>query len=238
MKVLVLGHNGMLGHMVRQYLEYQGVEIEVCSHRWPSVEMKNYTKTTSADYVVNCIGAIPQRKTIFDINYELPIWLDKNAPCRIIHPGTDCNESEADDGYGLSKSKGTNYILKDGIQTKTIKTSILGTELVGKASLLEWFLSQEGEIDGYTQAFWTGNTTLEWSKHCYDIMLDWNKFNTETILQGESISKYNLLKTIAKVWNKDIKINKVAKGTDRRLSGDIKTPNIEQQLLELKDFVE
>jgi dTDP-4-dehydrorhamnose reductase len=233
MKVIVLGHKGMLGHMVKHYLESQGIKVKTCNHRWSSNEMKDYIKTTNANYIINCIGAIPQRRVIFDINYELPIWLDKNAPCKVIHPGTDCDDN---DDYGISKRKATDYIVENGKQTKIIKTSILGTELQGNASLLEWFLSQEGEVDGYTKAIWTGNTTLEWSKHCYDIMLEWNKFEVETVLQGETISKYDLLKTIAKIWNKTIKINPVEKGTDRRLDGDIKTPNIKSQLIELKQF--
>ena len=231
MKVLVLGHNGMLGHMVRRYLESRGITIEVCKDRWPI----NQTQILEfdGDYIINCIGAIPQKTITFSINYELPIWLDKNTNCKIIHPGTD---HDVEDPYGLSKRKATDYILKNGIQTKIIKTSIIGTELQGNASLLEWFLSQDNEVHGYTSAMWNGNTTLEWSKHCYDLMMDWKSFNTETTLEGESISKYELLNVIAKVWNKDIKINKIDKGADRRLTGDIKTPGIEQQLQELKDF--
>lgn len=233
MKVMILGHKGMLGHMVHKYLASQNVEIQICKYRWPSMEMKNHIKNSNIDFVVNCIGAIPQRRTKFNINYELPIWLDQNAPCKVIHPGTDCDDN---DSYGISKRKATDYIVIEGLQTKIIKTSILGTELEGNASLLEWFLSQEGEVDGYTKAIWTGNTTLEWSKYCYDIMLEWNSFKIETILQGETISKYNLLKTISQIWDKNIKINKVEKGTDRRLSGNIKTANIKQQLQELKEF--
>lgn len=67
-------------------------------------------------------------------------------------------------------------------------------------------------------------------------MLEWEKFKIETVLQGETISKYDLLKTISEVYQKNIKINPIEKGVDRRLLGDIKTSNIKTQLIELKQF--
>ena len=230
MKVLILGSKGMLGHMVHKYLKSLDVKVETYEGRWP--EDKSQILEFNGDYIINCIGAIPQRRNVFNINYELPIWLDSNTSCKIIHPGTDCD----DDDYGNSKKKATNFILTQGKNTKIIKTSILGPELQGGASLLEWFLSQEEEINGYTKAIWNGNTTLEWAKHCYEIILEWGKFETETVLQGETISKYDLLKTISEVYNKQIKINPIEKGVDRRLLGDIKTPSIKTQLIELKQF--
>ena len=38
MKILILGHKGMLGHIVKKYLEpyYQ---IEILEHRWPSIPL-------------------------------------------------------------------------------------------------------------------------------------------------------------------------------------------------------
>ena len=67
-------------------------------------------------------------------------------------------------------------------------------------------------------------------------MLEWEKFEIETVLQGETISKYDLLKTISEVYQKNIKINPIEKGVDRRLLGDIKTSSIKTQLIELKQF--
>jgi dTDP-4-dehydrorhamnose reductase len=235
LKILILGHKGMLGHMVKNYFESQKQKIETCNYRWPTKEMKNYIIHSNPDFIINCIGAIPQRKTTFKINYELPIWLDKYSKSQIIHPGTDCDD---DDDYGNSKKRATNFIIKESNQTKIIKTSILGTELKGNASLLEWFLSQKGEVDGYSKAIWSGNTTLEWAKHCYDLTLNWDNYKVETVLQGETVSKYNLLKIISEVWGKKIKINKIPLGTDRSLLGDIKTSNIKSQLIELKSFNE
>ena len=153
MKVLVLGHKGMLGHMVVKYLLDNKVDVITTNIRWPESPFKLGMRL---DYVINCIGAIPQRTNKFDVNWQLPIWLDLHAPCRVIHPGTDCEMD--DDDYGKSKRVAADYLTSFGSKTKILKTSIIGPELSGNASLFEWFLSQEGEVFGYTKAKWNGKT--------------------------------------------------------------------------------
>ena len=51
-----------------------------------------------------------------------------------------------DDDYGNSKRIAAEWIKSSGKNTKIIKTSILGPEISTKARLMEWFLSQTGEI--------------------------------------------------------------------------------------------
>ena len=74
------------------------------------------------------------------------------------------------DEYGKSKKMSAEWIKKEGKKTKIIKTSIFGPEINSKASLMEWFLSQKGEIDGYSQYYWNGNSTLTWAKYCLELM--------------------------------------------------------------------
>ena len=169
MKVLILGHKGMLGHMVHKFFESKGIEcITIADCRWPSTCFKQSVQNFDGAYIINCIGAIHQRTTDFQINWELPKWLETNASKyienhqpRIIHPGTDC-EMDNDD-YGNSKRIAAEWIKEEAKNTKIIKTSIFGPELNTKASLMEWFLSQEGKINGYSEYYWNGNSTLTWA---------------------------------------------------------------------------
>ena len=233
MNVLVLGHKGMLGHMVVKYLRSKDVRVFTIEKRWPLNQQG--IKTFDGDYIINCIGAIPQRTNEFSINWELPIWLDQNAPCKVIHPGTDCEMDE--DAYGISKNIAANYIRTFSKQTKSLKTSIIGPELNSTASLLEWFLSSEDEVMGYTKAMWNGNTTLRWAKQCFNMMQDWSKFKNETIMFSDDISKYDLLHDIKEIFNKDIKILSKPLGHHKCLRhGAIYTGPIKKQLKELKDF--
>tara|TARA_R100000664_G_C2756420_1_gene144287 strand:+ start:1363 stop:2088 length:726 start_codon:yes stop_codon:yes gene_type:complete len=237
MKILVLGHNGMLGHMVHKYLSTKDCELVTTDLRWPSDEFKNFVIDFDGDFVVNCIGAIHQRTSEFSVNTDLPIWLDVlNKDFKIIHPGTDCEID--DDDYGNSKREAAEYLLEKGRDTKIIKTSIVGTEVNTKASLLEWFLDvKEKNINGYSEYYWNGNTTLQWAKICYRLLSDWNGFEKLNIPMTECISKYELLKIMKNVFEKDIIINKNSDiKVNKCLVGNIEVPKIEEQLIELKEF--
>tara|TARA_Y100001963_G_scaffold24292_1_gene32699 strand:- start:1756 stop:2502 length:747 start_codon:yes stop_codon:yes gene_type:complete len=238
-RVLVLGHKGMLGHMVHRYLlTKEECELVTTDLRWPSQEFMDFLLDFDGDFVVNCIGAIHQRTDDFKVNTNLPIWLDKiNKKFKIIHPGTDC-EIDNDD-YGKSKREASEYLLNKGKDTTIIKTSIIGPELNSKASLLEWFLNSKKEASGYTKAYWNGNTTLQWSKICYKIMRDYYRYDTINVPTSDCISKYELLNIIKKVFKKKIKINKNSDVVLEKClinTYDMPHIDIETQLEQLKEF--
>ena len=237
MKILVLGHRGMLGHMVHKYLSTKkDCELVTINSRWSSEDFIREVLSFNGNYIINCIGAIHQRKTEFDVNIDLPIWLDSNCvDCRIIHPGTDF-ETDGD-RYGVSKKEATEYILKRGRITKIIKTSIFGPELVSMSSIFEWFMNSENEVGGWTENYWNGITTLQWTKICYDMLVSWDSYEIVNIPATECISKYQLLNLIKRVFNKDIIVNKDSSmRANRCLSGTLKVKDINKQLLELKEF--
>ena len=242
MKVLVLGHKGMLGHMVHKYLSTKNdCELITTDLRWPSQEFRTFVVNFDGDYVINCIGAIHQRTNDFSVNEDLPIWLESgifNKSFKIIHPGTDC-EMDSDE-YGSSKRHAAEYILKEGTDTTIIKTSIIGPELDTKASLLEWFLNVEDEsIDGYSEYYWNGNTTLQWAKICYKIMRDYYRYDTLNIPVSKCISKYELLNIMKSIFEKEITINKdssIKFNKCLQVTHDMPDENIEAQLKELKEF--
>jgi dTDP-4-dehydrorhamnose reductase len=235
MNILVLGHKGMLGHIVVKYLQDQNINVNTISYRYPSEEFKKEIKKFKGDYIINCIGAIPQKTNIFLINTELPIWLSQNSNVKIIHPGTDCEMDN--DEYGISKRLARDYILNKSKNTKIIKTSIIGPELNSKSSLFEWFLNNEIEVKGYTKVMWSGITTLEWVKQCLILIYNWELYEKENIIKSTCLSKYNLLSLIKEIFNKNINIipdDKII--INKCLTGNIEVPNIKIQLQELKDY--
>lgn len=237
MKILILGHKGMLGHMVLKYLNTKGLNIETTDLRWPSDEFKDYIKNFNGDFIINCIGAIHQRTNEFDVNWELPIFLDFYSSCKIIHPGTDCEMDS--DNYGISKKIARDFIVNTASKTKSIKTSILGPELNTKASLMEWFLSNEDDstVFGYSKYYWNGNTTLTWADQSYLLINYWDAYDKETILSSNCISKKEILESINDVFNRKINITpKDDIEFNKCLEGDIITPHIKEQLKQLKEF--
>ena len=235
MRVLILGHTGMLGSTVCDYLHsLDSVSIVTIKHRWPTNSFKAAIKNFDGDYIVNCIGAIPQRTDKFEINYELPIWLDKNVTCRGIHQDTDMKREE--DDYAFSKAEASMFISFDGKRTKMLKTSILGHDK-SKVCLLDWFLNSKDNVFGYTDSYSNGNTTLEWAKQVYKMMNNWERYAKCTTISTDCISKYELLNLFKEVYEKEITIHKkVSLKSNRCLKGQLKVPTLKKQLKELKEF--
>ena len=235
MDVMVLGHKGMLGHMVVKYLSRLGYTVRTIDNKFPSVEFESAVRNFKGDFIINCIGDIPQRTSDFKVNTDVPIWLSHNAPCNVIHPGTDCEMDT--DVYGTSKRIASEYIKLYSSNTKILKCSIVGPEQGTANGLMAWLGAQEGEVNGYTQAIWNGNTTLEWSKYAEQLLCNWDEYDTETILEGNPISKHDMLHLFAEYYNKtDLLIEPVELGKDKCLVGTIKTGFLSHQLNELKQY--
>jgi len=235
MNILILGHKGMLGHMLIKYLTDQNHTIHTIDYRFPSIEFKDKILKFNGDYIINAIGAIPQKTNLFNINYELPIWLSQYTDNKIIHAGTDCEIDN--DEYGISKRIASDYIKKFSTNTKIIKSSIIGPELDSKSSLLEWFLDSKIDVKGYTKVMWSGITTLEWAKQCLNLINNWDKLEKENIIESTCLSKYDLLSLIKEIFNKNINIipeDKII--IDKCLKGNIRTLDIKIQLHELKNY--
>ena len=81
--ILVLGHKGMLGHMVCKIISNDSnYRLITINERFPNWDKSVFN---NIDFVINCIGAIPQKTKNFDVNWEIPIWLDEMTNCKIIN---------------------------------------------------------------------------------------------------------------------------------------------------------
>jgi dTDP-4-dehydrorhamnose reductase len=235
MNILILGHKGMLGHMLVKYFTNAGHNVRTIDARFESTRFGNMIMNFHGDFIINAIGAIPQKTNDFSINTDLPIWLDTISNVPVIHPGTDCEMD--DDEYGISKRKARDYIVTKGTKTKIIRASIIGPELNDKKSLLEWFLNNNDlTCNGFTKAMWNGITTYEWAVQCERLMNQWDTYLKETIISSNCISKFVLLETIASVFEKSIDILPIDNGINKCLVADIRTKDIKEQLIELKGY--
>lgn len=183
----------------------------------------NVLNSVKPDVVINCIGLIKQNSSAEDPLHAIPInsmlphriaKLSSLINARFIHFSTDCvfagkkgmykeeDSPDATDLYGRSKLLGEVTYLN----TLTLRTSIIGHELIGKKSLLGWFLSQNGDVHGYQNAIFSGLPTVEISRIIRDHILTNYKLQGLYHLSANPISKYDLLIKIANVYNKKINI--------------------------------
>lgn len=258
--VLVLGHRGLLGTAVSRFFASVGFQVVVTDHRWSTDEFRDFVRGFTGDYIINCIGGIPQKgyndKDFYHLNFELPKWLaGLSTDCRIIFPTTDCefsghlpedqsykktDASDASDAYGLSKIKLTNYLLEVQKENhKIVRTSIIGMESKSSFSLMSWFVNASGEVNGFEDHFWNGLTTLEWSKLALKLMLNWDKTPDLIQVGTEGLSKFELLNLIKEVFELDIKVNPISRGLhNKKLVSDFPIKHIRQQLIEYKTFID
>jgi dTDP-4-dehydrorhamnose reductase len=177
-------------------------------------------------YIVNCVGMIKQIikdddpnsvKLASTINTDFPTLLNNYAQdtgSSIIQIGTDCvfsgknglyTEAHAHDPidvYGVTKSLGE----KHSNSSMTIRCSIIGKEITTANSLLEWVLAQplRSSIDGYTNHFWNGVTTLQFSRIVSGILKSDNyKQGVFHLVPKGIISKYELIRLITAIFERN-----------------------------------
>jgi dTDP-4-dehydrorhamnose reductase len=250
MKILLLGHRGMAGHMIYEYLsdilpfevinadELLGYKFNVITNL-DDLEYK--LKENPVDYIINCIGLLRTKCNedainAIKINSLFPHQLVKIADdigAHVIHLSTDCYMD--DDVYGRSKRAGE----IDYPSHLTIRTSIIGPELKRDGEgLFEWLMRQEGEINGYTNVIWDGITTLELAKFIYFYINTSHKSHgIKNLRSTQKISKYDLLKLVKLHYKKPIKINQFNDVKENKTEDsdflEYKIPLYEQMIKEL-----
>ena len=190
------------------------------------------------DLVINCVGIIKQLTNANDhleslaINSSLPHRLAKYcgmSGARLVHFSTDCVFSgkkgsyteddfpDAYDLYGRTKFLGE----VDCENAITLRTSIIGHELVSAKSLVDWFLSQTGEIKGYSKAIFSGLPTIEVARVVRDLVIPNPDLRGLYHLSVDPINKHDLLRLVAETYGKDITITPDDKLViDRSLNSD------------------
>lgn len=174
-------------------------------------------------FVINCIGVVKQLAASDDPLLTIPIntllphrlaALCKIAGARLVQVSTDCVFSgrkggyvesdfpDADDLYGRSKLLGE----VDYPHTVTLRTSIIGHELDGHRSLVNWFLSQKGATRGFRRAVFSGLPTVVLARLVRDVILPRPDLHGLYHVAAHPISKFDLITLIAAVYGKQITI--------------------------------
>jgi dTDP-4-dehydrorhamnose reductase len=251
-KVLIIGATGMLGHITFMHLKkldkYQlfnsvyrtklTKDSIICNVR-NEKELSSLFSKVRPSIVINCVGALVNESkenptNAIYLNALLPHKLKdfcNQYQAKLIHISTDCVFSgkdgsyteedfrDADDVYGRSKALGEITEMPHC----TLRTSIVGPELKQKGTgLFHWFINQKDQVQGFTNALWSGVTTLELAKAIDKVIVN-NLIGLYHVTNGEPISKFDLLRLfnelrgnkIKIVPNNEFKINKTLKKSNK-----------------------
>lgn len=180
---------------------------------------------TAPEAVVNAIGVIKQLPEAQDpvvaiaVNALFPHRLAtacRAVGARLIHVSTDCVFSgekgnykeddlpDAPDLYGRTKLLGE----VTGPGCVTLRTSIIGHELLGRRGLVEWFLSQEGRVQGFANAVYSGFPTVELARIVAERIIPDARLSGLYHVSSAPISKYDLLRLVAERYGKKIEVER------------------------------
>lgn len=272
MKFLILGCNGMAGHTISLYLKEQGHDVygfdrrpsaiidSVSGDATDSNLIKDLVGVNKYDSIINCIGLLNQfaennKAGAAYLNSYFPhqlAQLTEGTDTQIIHMSTDCvfsgkrgqyTEDDLRDGetfYDRSKALGE----LDDDKNITLRNSIVGPDINPKGiGLLNWFMQQNGDVNGFTGAMWTGQTTLQLAK-TMEIAAKEKAHGLFNTVPDSSISKCDLLGLFNKYIRKEkvniIPVDKMAadKSLKRtRWSFSYKIPDYETMVIELADWM-
>lgn len=272
-KIIILGANGMAGHVItigfNANSEYEVISVarsKSIINPTVLIDVSNFTslrnliKTSSADVIINCIGLL--NKTAEDypdkailVNSYLPHFLEaetKNTNTKVIHISTDCvfsgyegsyHEKSFKNGIGFyAQSKALGEL--DNKKDLTFRTSIIGPEINPNGiGLFHWFSKQEGTINGYTNAFWTGVTTMELF-NAIQVAISENLNGLYHLVNEDKISKYGLVNILNKVFDTNLKVQqydeyRVDKSLiNTRNDFSFKVKSYEDMILEMKSWIE
>lgn len=227
MKVLVLGANGMLGHVVATYFKEHDHEV-IKTSRNPEDKyyfdayeniygIEGIIARVHPDAIINCIGVLNEAA---EKNHALAILLNSFLPNYIdslsdkygftlVHVTTDCvfdgeNGNYTEDAvpnatsfYGISKAMGE---VKNG-RTLTFRLSIVGPDINPNGiGLFNWFSKQTGEVKGYSEVYWTGVTTIELARVIEDA-LKAKITGFHHVVNNEKIKKSDLIRLFEKYFH-------------------------------------
>ncbi|MDF2834362.1 MAG: NAD(P)-dependent oxidoreductase [Paenibacillus sp.] len=245
-KIVVLGGNGMAGHVLCGWLSEQGDRITATGRNgaeglYPldlrdTERLRHLLATERPEVVINAAGLLNEAA---EKRLQESIWVNSLLPhrlaeygdelgFRLVHISTDCvfsgktgsyTESSLPDGTSVyAKTKSLGEVVSPN--HLTIRTSIIGPELKRDGiGLLHWFLMREGPVEGYSNVYWNGVTTLELAK-----FIGWSlgqPIGGLVHLAAErKVSKHELLLLMKEAFAKDIDVVSSAKQwNDKSLIG-------------------
>ncbi|MDD4690109.1 MAG: sugar nucleotide-binding protein [Eubacteriales bacterium] len=272
MKILVLGASGMAGHIITLYFKEQGYDVtgftrkpiayckNILGDAMNPEDVKKAIFSENFDVVINAIGVLNQnaedhKAMAVMLNGYLPHFIAdtlRDSKTKLIHMSTDCvfagntgpyyEDSFPDGRIFYDRSKAIGEINDE--KNLTFRNSIVGPDCNEKGiGLFNWFMKQNGPINGFTGAIWTGVTTLTLAKAMEQAIKE-NLTGLYNLVNNESINKFEL----CGLFNKYFRNGKIVINPSDRLQLDkslrhrrtdfsFVVPSYEQQIKEMADWV-
>lgn len=219
MKILLLGHSGILGNRLRSILDCYTTE-----YRFPSEPFTNelYHKY---DVIINCIV---DKNGDYSINVELPLLLSKFTK-KLVHFCSDAVYSggkelgsqytKTDDlsptnFYGETKAKSSTALLKN------TNALVIRTSFIDQRSEFVQKISCDSSFKAYSNYYWNGLTAKQVAEQTKKLLLS-ESMGLYHVFGHDTYSKYTLANMVANFLNRPTKIHPVS--FEKKINRSVKT---------------
>jgi len=272
-KVFVLGSSGMLGQQVsREFLSNfdsatvrcgrsGDVDIKFLFSGQSSEMIAKQLGLAQGDWLINCVGWIPQKaagdsndeKLAYELNVELPRKLNQlsaSLGVKVLQVGTDCVFDGLRGGY-VESSEMTEIDLysrtkilgeKEQRLAMIVRSSIIGCDLNSSSGLFSWFLSQanQSSVSGYVDHRWNGVTTQALARVFRGIVqADEFKPGAWHLVPRDIVTKHQLLQIFQALLGAAVRVEAASSKDgprDRTLSTEV--PELSSRLWSLGGYSE
>lgn len=272
MNILVLGATGMAGHTIALYFKEKGHNVvsysrtpflycdNIIGDVFETEKFKSILIGENFDVVINCIGilnkdAVDNPSKAVYLNSYLPHLIAdtlKDRKTKLIHMSTDCvfagnsgpyfENSFCDGATFYDRTKALGEV--NDTKNLTFRNSIIGPDMHQNGiGLFNWFMKQNGPINGFTGAIWTGVTTLTLAK-AMENAIEQDLCGLYNLVNNQSISKYELLQLFNKhFFNNQVIINVESEfQLDKSLKNTrhdflFEVPSYDQMVKEMCDWI-
>ena len=262
----------MAGHIITLYFKEQGYDVtgftrkpiayckNILGDAMKPEDVKRAIFSDNFDVVINAIGVLNQnaedhKSMAVMLNGYLPHFIAdtlRDSKTRLIHMSTDCvfagntgpyyEDSFPDGKIFYDRSKAIGEV--NDAKNLTFRNSIVGPDCNENGiGLFNWFMKQNGPINGFTGSIWTGVTTLTLAKAMEQAIKE-NLTGLYNLVNNKSINKFDLCGLFNKYFrNGKIVINPSDKLQldkslrHRRTDFSFVVPSYEQQIKEMADWV-
>ncbi len=262
----------MIGHVISLFFKEKGYEVygydtskadyvpQSTGDYYSLDKISQAINEFKPNAIINCIAIVNQaaeedKAEASYLNTFFPHFLErqtKDSNIVVVHRSTDCIFSGTKGGYVLedvpdatsfyARSKAVGELNNE--KDITIRVSLIGPSLKqDDGSLFNWFLSQEGNVNGFLNAIWTGLTTIEYARTIERLLLQKAHGLFQAAPQS-AISKYQLISLFEKYFPGNRIILPVDnKRVDKSLvpywgNYDIQIKEYEEQIMEMKRWIE
>lgn len=195
MKILLVGHNGILGSIFKK-----NITCDVIEHKYPNEEFINKVKSKSYDLIINCAV---NKKSCKQTNVDLPLFLSKNTK-RLVHYSSDAvfsGSMPCDHVYDKDDPDPLTDYGKEKLQSECLGLDhlVIRTSFIDYKSEFVQKIIKEKVFFAYANYHWCGLCAFQVFEKTIEL-ITLNKRGIYNLFSNQAFTKYQLARLVSEKY--------------------------------------